>query len=78
MWFATGIGIGLVVSRRVAQSPTGSATDALAARLATRVRRAVDDVIADGRIEMHRREARLRAVLAAPERNPTGVSEGRR
>ena len=78
VWFATGLGAGLVMSRRVAASAPGSVADAMVSRVATRLRRAFDDVIAEGRIEMLRREARLRAILAAPEREPTRVREGKR
>ncbi|MEX2254144.1 MAG: hypothetical protein WEC34_01790 [Acidimicrobiia bacterium] len=76
--FAAGIGLGVAATRRLARSTSASAVEATTAAVVTRVRRAVDGVVADGRVEMRRREARLRAVLAAPRRDGAGAAGGRR
>ena len=78
VWFTTGVGVGVLLTRQVAVSAKGSAAGAVASALATRLRRVADDVIAEGRIEMRQREARLRAVFAAPGHDATGTTEGRR
>jgi hypothetical protein len=77
-WFAAGMGVGVMVTQRVARSTGGSAAADAVSGIAARVRRVVDDVIADGRVEMQRREARLREVLAAPDHDTTGAARGRR
>jgi len=77
-WFATGVGVGVLVTRRVALPGHRPVRSGMASGLATRVRRVVDDVVAEGRVEMQRREARLRAVFAAPDDAPAGTAEGRR
>jgi hypothetical protein len=82
VWFAAGVGLGVAATRRLARVTEGSAVADVAARaaggLASRVRRVVDDAIADGRIEMHQREARLREVLAAPGDHRAAAAGGRR
>lgn len=78
LWFATGVGVGVAMTRRLARVASGSTAITVASGLATRVRRTVDGVIADGRVDMHLREARLREVLAAPGRDTTGAVGGRR
>jgi hypothetical protein len=76
VWFATGVGVGVLVTRRVSSS--ASQPGEIASGVARRVRHALDDTIADARVDMRRREARLREVLAVPERAPTGTTQGRR
>lgn len=78
VWFAAGVGVGVAATRRIAQSSSGTAVGAAASGIASRVRHVVDEVIADGRIEMRQREARLREVLAAPRQDATGIRGVRR
>jgi hypothetical protein len=77
-WFAAGVAVGVALSRRAARSTAGSVVEAAGTAIASRVRRSLDDVIADGRVEMRRREARLREVLAAPAPRAEGAAGGRR
>ena len=63
-WVTVGFGLGVAAATR-ARRHVDAATRA-PARLADRVRRDVVDALADGRDEMHGREARLRRVLAVP------------
>jgi hypothetical protein len=82
VWLAAGVGIGVVVARRLEQSGPMSAVETVAEQALRHLRRAVDALIADGRAEMRTSEARLRAVLAAPESTnaaeagPRNVAEG--
>jgi len=78
VWFAAGVGVGVAATRQVARSTSASVVGTVASGLATRVRRVVDGVVTDGRVEMHRREARLRELLAVPGRDGTGAEEGKR
>jgi hypothetical protein len=66
VWLAAGVGIGVAVARRLEGSAPASTVEAAATGAVRRAREVVDRVIADGRVEMRQREARLRAVLAAP------------
>ncbi len=77
-WLAAGVGIGVAVARRVERSGPASTVEAAAGRIVRHTRRAVDAVIADGRAEMLEREARLRAVLAAPDGAGRGAARGER
>lgn len=66
-WLVAGFGLGVTAATRARRqigrlAPPGSAWHAMGAR----VRRALDDAVDEGRHEMHRREAALRSVLAAP------------
>jgi hypothetical protein len=77
-WFAAGVGVGVLASRRVAHTaPAAMVGDAAAAVLA-RVRRLVDDAVDDVRGDMQRREARLREVLAMPDARAPGATARRR
>ena len=78
VWLAAGVGIGFAVARRLEASGPASAVEAAAGRVVQHARRAVDTVIADGRAEMRMREARLRAVLAAPDEAGRGATRGER
>ncbi len=64
MWLAAGFGLGVAAATR-ARRHVEHATTA-PARVAAQLARDVADALADGRDEMHTREARLRDVLAAP------------
>jgi hypothetical protein len=75
-WFVAGVGVGVLASRRVARSASGTIVGDAAASVASRVRRIVDEMLDDARLEMRRRETRLREVLAAPDARATG-SAGR-
>ncbi len=66
VWLAVGVGIGVAAARRLEQQPAVEVVEAAAGRAVRQVRRTVDAIVADGRAEMHEREARLRTVLAAP------------
>jgi hypothetical protein len=63
-WLTVGFGLGIAAATR-ARRQVGAAT-AVPARLVDRLRRDVADAVADGRAEMHGREAALRRVFAAP------------
>lgn len=67
-WLLAGVGLGVAIARRVERSAHASTLEAAASGAVRVARRAVESVIADGRAEMHQREAQLRAVLAAPRR----------
>jgi hypothetical protein len=58
----TGFGLGIAASVRARRSATQLAPGAVARR----VRRDCEAAVAEGRREMHAREARLRELLAAP------------
>jgi hypothetical protein len=64
-WIATGFGLGVVVAHRATRGGTQPVLVTTATGLATRVRRTVEAAIADGRAEMHRREASLREVFGS-------------
>jgi hypothetical protein len=72
VWLAAGVGIGVAVARRLEGSGPAATVEAAAGTAYRRARRAVDAVIADGRTEVRVREARLRAVLAAPDHRHAG------
>ena len=74
-WLAAGFGLGVAVATR-ARRHVDRATTA-PARLAARLADDVAGALADGRDEMHAREAFLRAVLAAPARRK-GLQDPRR
>jgi hypothetical protein len=79
VWLVTGVGIGVVVSRRLSRSPTGSPAVTAVSSVLARARRVVDEAVADGHAEMRRREASLREVLAAPRADRgEGSREGKR
>jgi hypothetical protein len=78
VWLAAGLGIGVAVARRIERSEHASTVEAAAASAVRRARRAIDAVIADGRAEMLQREARLRAVLAAPRASGRGTAQAER
>ena len=63
-WLSLGFGLGVAAATR-ARHRVDAAT-AVPARLVDRLRREVLDAVADGRAEMHGREAELRRVFAAP------------
>ncbi len=63
-WLTVGFGLGVAAATR-ARHRVDAAT-AVPARLVDRLRREVVDAVADGRTEMHGREAELRRVFAAP------------
>ena len=67
-WLLAGVGVGVALARRVERSEHASTLEAAASGALRVARRGVAAVIADGRAEMHQREAQLRAVLAAPRR----------
>ena len=63
-WLTVGFGLGIAAAARARQRV--DAATAMPARLVDRVRRDVADAVADGRAEMHGREAELRRVFAVP------------
>jgi hypothetical protein len=77
-WFVAGVGVGVLASRRMTQTSPATMVGAAASSVRARIRRLVDDVLADVRGEMQRREARLREVLAAPDARATGATARRR
>ena len=64
LWVTVGFGLGVAAATRARQRV--DAATAVPARLVDRLRRDVADAVADGRAEMHGREAELRRVFAAP------------
>jgi hypothetical protein len=75
VWLAAGFGLGVAAATR-ARRHVDRAT-AAPARVAARLADDVAGALADGRDEMHAREARLRAVLAAPPK-PKRVEDPQR
>jgi hypothetical protein len=78
LWLAAGVSVGVAVARRLDRSPDATTVEAAAGRVVGHARRVVHAVIADGRAEMRMREARLRAVLAAPDEPARGATRDER
>ena len=65
-WLAAGFGLGVAAARRVRRRTTGASAGTARRGLARWARAHVHEAIEVGRQETRRREAALRAVLAAP------------
>jgi hypothetical protein len=72
-WFVAGVGVGVLATRRLARSPAGAVVADAGASVVRRVRRVVEDVLDDARVDVQRRETRLRELLGVPDTRTSGA-----